>query len=145
MWLFLLSGLKWKIFLIAVWNILYRSRSQHCTNTEKSICVFLVRAHHKTTGCCPSLSLEESPIISSFQLNKSLWTPRWARHLNLKAERSSFSVPWQWAPRSPGIRIHVDALRFKGASHIKAFSHSTLHFSSWNGHQIDCCHRWRAP
>lgn len=43
-------------------------------NTEKSVCVFLGgkhHKHHKTTGRCPSLSWDESLIISSFQLEKS--------------------------------------------------------------------------
>lgn len=113
-------------------------------NTDKSIRVSLVGAYHKTAGCCLFFSLDESLIIKSSQLNKSLWTPCRAGHLNFKAQRSLFSVPCQCTPCRSGIGIHMDVLRFMGPSHIKAFSHSTLHFSSENGHQIDSSYQWHS-
>lgn len=56
-------------------SLKYAGEKSEQHNSEKSICVLLVKVYHKTTGCCLSGSLDESLIISSFQLKGSFWTP----------------------------------------------------------------------
>lgn len=81
-------------FFLAVWNGIFswlqfeiRCRGVSAAQHGEIYLWSPGKMHYKTTGCCLSPSLDESLIISSFQLNKSFWAPCWAGCLHLKAER----------------------------------------------------------
>lgn len=77
---------------LLAWMATYNMKDKNSiTAHRESYLYFLVRKS-KATECCSYLSQDESLIISPFQLNKSLWAPCWARHLNFKAKGIHFPL-----------------------------------------------------